>query len=104
MLLTLYSHFENNEGLGGIIDDVAALYAYRTSVYLYNGDGRATTFVNNTGGGVEVTLGLVAFQGRVEFKNNRAIWGGGMRLTNHARVRGTIIVCTFCDLIVYRTT
>jgi predicted outer membrane repeat protein len=79
-------NFEDNAGLGGIVDDVAAFYAYRTNVHLYSGEGRATMFVNNTGGGVEVSLGLVSVQGAVEFRNNRAILGGGMRVSNRARV------------------
>ena len=85
------SHFENNEGLGGIVDDVAALYAYHSSVSLYSSEGGATRFVNNTGGGLEVTLGLVVVRGLLEFKDNRAILGGGMRLTNRARVRDATV-------------
>ena len=49
--------------------------------------------MGNIGGGLEVSQGIIFVEGSLEFINNSAINGGGVRLLNRATVSHEVIYC-----------
>ena len=67
-----------HEGLG----DVPSVYTYRNHLNFLG----TTTFLSNIGGGLQVVQGFVQVEGEVQFIQNFALHGAGVKLFNNAEV------------------
>lgn len=71
--------------------DISALTTYRVLVNIH---GYANKYIKNTGGGITLLNSRVDVNGRIEFHDNQAVFGGGFALSGRCLVSNICLVIT----------
>ena len=90
-------------GKSGVLGsrNVPQVYTYHALVTMSG----TLLFSSNNGGGLSINQGLLKIAGQVSFRNNVALHGGGLQLTDRAMVSTKVVkppVCGLCEAVYRR--